>query len=827
MKKNMVAALAAAVLIGNCSVESYAMPTAQPCDITSPLTPGYLSRAVSMAEKGVWSGVIDQIKILNTLPATLTEEEAMQCAFLLARGAYERGESECITLLADFAEKYSASFAAPEARLAIADRYFFSHDWPDAFEAYLNVDFDRLNPNLQNEGNYRYLLSMIRTGHYDEAHRQVNKLKDKKGYENAYLFYSAYLYYIDGNFDRAYPIFEKVVPEEGIAPGYYMTQIQYSRAEFDEVIKHGTSLLRRNPDPELAPEIQRIVGLSYFKLNDPVMARGFLEGYLDKTKANPADADALYALGAIEYGDKDYSRTIELMRLVTEQQRIDATTQGAWLYLGQALQQTGQETPASLAYERASRMTADPKVSETATYNYLTSLTRGGKIPFSRSASLLEDFTRRFPDSPLRARVDAYLGAAYFNDHEYAKALNALNAIRRPDSEILKLKQKTLYELGVEMMNAGHADRAEQYLRECSAMTNQDSGIAAQSALWLGDALYSMRRYKESISAYKKFLDSDNATGSLRANRGLGLYDLAYAEYQLGNYTAAAGYFDNALKAKPALQTGLRQDALIRRADCLYYLQQRDDAEKLYSQAISEGAADTDYALYRRAVVRGLNGDTRGKISDLSRLDEEFANSQWRARGLKELAVTYEETGKTDLAAEAYRERLAATQDIDLDELLRMARAMQSAGQWNNLLEVNSRIRSIGGLEADELTELELADAEALASTGRNNEARDIYTRLAANPGSSAGSQSAVVLAETMLAEGNAEGAREAMENFTESGTPHQYWLARGFITLADAYHALGDTALAREYLLSLQENYPGNEADISKAINSRLKSWK
>lgn len=83
------------------------------------------------------------------------------------------------------------------------------------------------------------------------------------------------------------------------------------------------------------------------------------------------------------------------------------------------------------------------------------------------------------------------------------------------------------------------------------------------------------------------------------------------------------------------------------------------------------------------------------------------------------------------------------------------------------------------------------------------------------------------MLAEMMLADKEYAQARDAMEAFTEAGTPHQYWLARGFIALADAYHGLGDKALAREFVSSLRENYPGSEQDIADMISSRLNKWK
>jgi predicted Zn-dependent protease len=59
------------------------------------------------------------------------------------------------------------------------------------------------------------------------------------------------------------------------------------------------------------------------------------------------------------------------------------------------------------------------------------------------------------------------------------------------------------------------------------------------------------------------------------------------------------------------------------------------------------------------------------------------------------------------------------------------------------------------------------------------------------------------------------------MEYITES-TPHAYWLARSFILLSDLYSTQGKDMEAKQYLLSLQNNYEG-EDDIAEMINNRL----
>lgn len=790
-------------------------------DRFSPLASGYIERARAMSGEGNFAGVIDQIRHLDVQRVSLAAEQAEECTFLLAKAYYERGDEECLRLLLDFMEEYPASWLAPEAALAVADYYFFRHDWAEALDAFEAVDFDRLNNDQRNLYSYRAALANIRTGHYDEARPLINSLKNVAGYEDAYNFYSGYLYYIEGDYDRAWKKFMEVTPSvPGLSAGYYMTQIEYKRGEYENVIQHGNSLLRKQPDPELAPELQRIVGLSYFRLGEPEVAEGYLESYLEKTPASP-EADALYAMGAIDYNQHRYNAAISRFSEITDRQ--DALGQGAWLYLGQCYLEQGNAPSAALAFEKASRMTYDPAVTETAIYNYVTSLTRGGKVPFSASSDMLEDFVKSFPDSEFTPEVEAYLATAYYNDRNFTKALSYIDAIRQPSSDVMKLKQKVLYELGVEALTNGSPEKAENYLKQCITLKRMDSTLASQASLWLGDALFQTGRYREAKQSYADFLKD----GSVRENRALGYYDLGYACYKLENWQEAANAFGSALSARPALSEQLVDDATIRRADCLYYLGNYAQAASLFSKAIDNGATDTDYALYRRAVISGLQRNNTAKLADLARVEKEFPNSRWLSKALLEQALTYEETGQRDLAAEAYRKRLNVTNDVDIDELLRMATAMNDASRWSDLLDVVDRIRHAGGLEADEVAEINLYEADALRNLGRGSEARAIYEELAQNPTSVPGSKAAVMLAETEISNGNHEAARVRMEDFTETGTPHQYWLARGFIALADAYHGLGQKTLAEEYLKSLQENYPGENDDISSRISSRLKKWR
>ncbi|MCM1368750.1 MAG: tetratricopeptide repeat protein [Candidatus Amulumruptor caecigallinarius] len=789
----------------------------------SPLPSGSMERARLMERSGDYAGVIDRLSQLCTQHVVLTPAQQEEYTYLLARAYYERGDEECLALLGEFSRRYPASVLSDYARRAMADFYFFNHKWPEAATAYSALHLSGMNRDDRMLYTFREALSLIKTGHYKEARPLVNALRNDGDYAAACDFYTAYLDYIDGDFTSARAGFSRVpAGEKGLEAGYYLAQIDYTRAQYADVIARGEELLSADPPEELVPEMQRIVGLSFFKLGEYAKAAPYLKEYEAASVSDGSmSPDAAYALGVCDYRNGDISNAARRFSSLTDSD--DPVGQSAWLYLGQCSMKENNPSAAALAFEKAARLDYDREVSETALYNYAVALTRGGKVPFSSSADLLENFARRYPDSKYAPAVETYLATAYYNDRDYAKALRAVNAVKHPGSNVIATKQKILYELGVEALTNGNAEESRKYLSEAVNIRGGEAAITSQCRLWLGDALYSLGRYSEAEGCFLKFLKSAHAD----ANASLACYNLAYSQYKLGKYAAAAANFAKVISSPGNLPAELCADALIRRADCLYYEGDYKEALPLYTKAVESGSDESDYALYRRAVMRGLRGDVKGKLADLAMIEKDYPDSRWLSKALYEAAVTYEENGDAVRAADAYKKRLAVADNIDVDELLNMAATMHSAGRYDDLLAVVEKIHRAGGIEPDEMMMVRLYEADALNETGRTEEAGRIYSALAANPTTAAGAKGAVMVAENLLKQRRYAEAREAMEGFTDAGTPHRYWLARGYIALADALHGEGETYLAREYLTSLRDNYPGDEVEIINMIRTRLNQWK
>lgn len=655
--------LALRLVVASALAGGFATPllAQQQASILSPRALGYLERARLMLSDGNFAGTADQISLLLPPENGLTEAELSECRYLLARALYERGGEGCVALLKAFVADNPASPRALEARLTIADYYFYSKRWPEALQAYGDIDIDALNPADRRLYTYRKALSLTKAGFYRQARPLFERLGSYAGYEAASAFYLAYLDYVEGNLDAAWGGFEEAArlaqraqstrrdfDPRGLDAEYFLAQISFTRGQYRDVIERGARLLGQN-DPELTPEIERIVGESWFKLGDEGTARSYLQAYASAPGVTPA-ASAIYSLGVIDFDEGRYDEAARRFSQLTEEN--DAIGQSAYLYLGQCAVRSGDDSAAALAFEKAYRMNFDRNVTETALYNYVAARTRGGNIPFGSSVEMLEDFLASFPGSEYTDRVEAYLATAYYNEKDYARALQSIDRIQRPGEKVMGAKQKVLYELGMEAVAAGRYSQAQKYLQQAIALSKYDREVAAQSQLWLGDACFGAGSYAKAASAYEAYLMADRNG----VNRPLALYDLGYALYMQNQFAKAAKSFASALSATPALPTPLRHDARIRMADCQYYTGDFRTAQKGYSQAVADGANDADYAAYRHAVMVGLSGDMQGKLRELEALPSNHPGSKWIPLSMLEKGLTQASAGQLAAATRTFEE---------------------------------------------------------------------------------------------------------------------------------------------------------------------------
>ncbi|RMG79936.1 MAG: hypothetical protein D6714_15510, partial [Bacteroidetes bacterium] len=134
------------------------------------------------------------------------------------------------------------------------------------------------------------------------------------------------------------------------------------------------------------------------------------------------------------------------------------------------------------------------------------------------------------------------------------------------------------------------------------------------------------------------------------------------------NYAAALGYFKDAVGGIKRNAMFIRNrmvkedvlgDALLRAGDCLFKQNKYNDAVKYYNEAINNGVAGYEYAIYQKALIEGLRGRTTEKILALENLIENHPNSEYADDALFQLGITYQEINQYNKALEPLRDLVA------------------------------------------------------------------------------------------------------------------------------------------------------------------------
>ena len=213
-------------------------------------------------------------------------------------------------------------------------------------------------------------------------------------------------------------------------------------------------------------------------------------------------------------------------------------------------------------------------------------------------------------------------------------------------------------------------------------------------------------------------------------------------------------------------------------------------------------------------------------LNDALQGNEDAAFAQ-RAMSLKGTILL--EQGRAEEAMEVYKTWATKATNNDNYALaqLGIVRSAREAQDWANVVKSADNLLEEGYTLSSEVEqEVVLARAIANMNQGKTLVALNDLTNLASNMQSEAGAQAAYEIARIQYDAGELNEAEKTLDNLIEADTDHTYWVAKGFILLCDIYNENGNRNKAVEYLLSLKNNYPGNEGEIFNEIEMRLDEW-
>lgn len=178
--------------------------------------------------------------------------------------------------------------------------------------------------------------------------------------------------------------------------------------------------------------------------------------------------------------------------------------------------------------------------------------------------------------------------------------------------------------------------------------------------------------------------------------------------------------------------------------------------------------------------------------------------------------------------AEAYEifsmlETLADLKSSLLDARIGMMRSAQKLDRHQEAVEAAAKVLISDKLPPEIEREARFTRANALVQLDRTNDAFDEFATVSLDLRTLEGAEAKYNMVRIYFDSGEFEKAENEVFNFAERNTPHQYWLAKSFIVLADIYASRDDFFQAKATLQSVIDGYGNPDDGIVDQASSRL----
>ena len=649
-------------------------------------------------------------------------------------------------------------------RLMQANLMVKSQDYASAFQIYDNTvseEFDNLPQKEQTEANLYSAIAYLQTGDYNTAERKLNSIMDSPTHQADIYYYAGYTQYVKGNYQEAINYFTAVEQskEYGQKAPVYIADCLLQNGHSQEALDKLRNWTANGKDNDMLTEARRIAGEADYELGHYSSAAETLQTYVAST--TQPKRTALYKLGMSLFHNQQYP---EAAKMLSKSAGVasDAMAQSAWLNAGKAYISNQNKRQASIAFQQAAQMNADPATKEEAAYNYALTLHQGAEMGFGESVNEFERFLNNYPNSQYANSVAQHLTEVYFTTKNYPAALKSINKIRKPSADIIAAKQQVLYNMGTQSFANGDYRNAKEFMTQSNATLSNPEAI-----FWKGESEYRLGDLTAAARDYTSYLKS----GKNLSNKALANYALGYINFKNKKYATALTNFSNYLTGCPdgtnADRKNLKADAYNRIGDCLFTQRKFDEANQAYGTSMLTDKGHGDYSLLQMAMISGLKGNYQHKVELLNQLETTYNNSEYadnalfeqgRAyvlsgdrqkaqdtfssliakypnstnarRAMNEIGMIFQENGQTDLAIHQYTTLIDQYKDTEeaTAALESLKQIYNAQGKVNEYAAIAQRAgKSLSPEELDEMTE----NAAVMATAnGEYAKALELYRQL-------------------------------------------------------------------------------------------------
>ncbi len=635
--------------------------------------------------------------------------------------------------------------------------------------AKLSIELSRDPYNNAINSLEKYLIEYPNSSRTDEANNYLVQLyMSTKNYEAALKIMNR-LKSKDPNFQQSY---QKI---------YYYSAIQsFNDKRYEKSIDLFKKTIENSIDKTVATESNYWIGEAFYRLQNYWGADKYYKEFLSNSAARNTEYFELakYNLAYIKFNKKEYDQAINYFKdFLVSQRNFDIRfINDANLRIGDSYYVTKRYREAIASYEAASRTSQSSK--DYADYHKALALGALGNY--------------RGKISTLSTLVTTNKGSSYYDDALYD--LGTTYILRNDNSGALKYFNR----LVAEKPRSSYSKKA--LLRSGLIYYNDDKYNAALKALKQVISDYpGTAESIEALSSLKSiYVDMNNLDEYFRFANSQGVANIRPSEQDSLSYTVAENQYmekdyDDAIKAFKAYLNAFPNgthalNANFYLAECQFNNKNFEDALRGYNFVVSKPTTRfTEISLQKSARIN---------------------------YNLKNYA---EALNRYDLLAD-----LAEDKNILLEAVEGKMRCNFLLKNYSYTIDAANGLLKNTNISGDQITEAHYLLAKSYFDINQPVRALQEFKITEQLANTEMAAESKYLIASINYNERKYEEAEKIIFELSNDYSYYDYWIAKGFILLADVYIAMDNTFQAKQTLQSIIENYEGQ--DLVEIAREKLK---
>lgn len=664
----------------------------------------------------------------------------------------------------------------------LADAYLKTGQTQYAASAFNSAYRMPFNPAIREDAlfNYAKLSLEISTNPYNEALRALNQylenFPDGARRQEA-LSYLVHLYLTTNNYREALASIENIREKDGRLKEAYQKITYYRGIEVfnDRDYFNAIAMFKKSQENPIDQTINSNslfwTGEAYFRLSQYDLALHYFNRFLNAPAARKLALFhvAHYNIAYAYFQQQYYNQAIRSFKrfLINEARENKRMVNDAYLRIGDSYFMNKSYQNAIQQYDKAIRTGAG----EADYASFQKARAQGALGNQQGKIATLRAFQREFSTSPYAAKAFYEMGNTALLLNQNSEALQFFNTLIKnyPGSNLVRA---SMMKIGLIYYNIDDNNRALETFKKI--VRDYPGAPEVHEALSNIRNIYvDMNRVDEFIS-YSRKLPFAQVTD--REQDSL-IYIAAMNKYMQGDCQSAILGFSNYLKRYP--QGIYSLNAHFYKAECELRANNVATALRNYEAVIERpGSEFTERALQRAARInQNMNNHAKAR-EQFVQLEEVASNSTRRIEAISGQLHTSKQIKDHNAV-------LAAAEKLLADE-----RITESSRAEIHLLAGKAAMIMLQATKAQE----------------------SFRQAIRLSPHGTFGAEASFHLASILFKQNKTSEAENTIFDLAANYASYDYWVASGFILLADIYRDTGKTFQARQTLLSIIENHQGEE---------------